>query len=93
METCISTLTRSGRTRHRLHRHRQLHALADWRDDETHADADWGSIYNLDYLKANVAGGEGFDWYYDSPEGEAFQRREPITDGAIDEPWVFRTRI
>jgi hypothetical protein len=64
--------------------------VADWRDDETHADASWGSIYNLDYLRANVAGGEGFDWYYDSPEGEAFQRREMITDGAFDEPWVFR---
>ncbi|MBP9049182.1 MAG: glycoside hydrolase TIM-barrel-like domain-containing protein, partial [Tabrizicola sp.] len=64
--------------------------VADWRDDETHADASWGSIYNLDYLRANVAGGEGFDWYYASPEGEAFQRREMITDGAFDEPWVFR---
>ncbi len=64
--------------------------LSDWRDGETHADAGWGAIYNLDYLKANVAGGEGFDWYYGSVEGEAAQLRLPITDGAYDEPWVFR---
>lgn len=66
--------------------------LADWREGEDHADADWGAIYNLDYLKANIAGGEGFDWYYDSPEGEAAQVRLPIEDGAFDEPWVFRVK-
>lgn len=63
---------------------------SDWRDGEEHADAGWGSIYNPAYLKANIAGGEGFDWYYDSPEGEAAQRRLPIADGAYGEPWVFR---
>ncbi|PTE23009.1 host specificity protein [Cereibacter changlensis JA139] len=66
--------------------------LADWRDGEDHADAGWGSVYNLDYLKANVAGGEGFDWYYDSPEGEAAQRRRPIEDGAQDEAWIYRPK-
>ncbi|MDT8856308.1 glycoside hydrolase/phage tail family protein [Paracoccaceae bacterium Fryx2] len=64
--------------------------LSDWRDGSGHADAGWGTIYNLDYLKANIAGGEGYDWYYDSPEGEAAQVRKPITDGAYGEPWVFR---
>ncbi|MFN6926028.1 MAG: glycoside hydrolase/phage tail family protein, partial [Tabrizicola sp.] len=64
--------------------------LSDWRDGEDHADAGWGSIYNLDYLRANIEGGEGFDWYYDSPEGALAQRRLPITDGAHDEAWVFR---
>jgi hypothetical protein len=64
--------------------------LSDWRDGETHADASWGSIYNLEYLKANIEGGEGFDWYYDSDEGAASQRRLPIEDGAFQEPWVFR---
>src|SRR5690606_10641230 len=47
--------------------------LSDWREGEGHADAHWGSIYNLDYLKANVAGGEGFDWYYAGSEAEAAQ--------------------
>lgn len=64
--------------------------LSDWRDGEDHADAGWGTLYNLEYLKANIAGGEGFDWYYDSPEGEAAQFRKPITDGAYGEPFVFR---
>ena len=64
--------------------------LADWRDNEDQADAAFGSIYNLDYLKANIAGGEGFDWYYDSPEGELSQNRKPIEDGAYGEPWIYR---
>ncbi len=63
---------------------------SDWRDGEEHADAGWGSIYNVEYLKANVGGGEGYDWFYASPEGEAVQLRSPITDEAYEEPWVFR---
>lgn len=64
--------------------------LSDWRDGEVHADAGFGAIYDLDYLRANVAGGEGYDWFYDSPEGRAAQRRLPIEDGAYGEPWVYR---
>ena len=64
--------------------------LADWREGGAHADAVFGSIHNATYLRSNIAGGEGFDWYYDSPEGEAAQLRLPIADGAYDEPWVFR---
>ncbi|MDA7429837.1 glycoside hydrolase/phage tail family protein [Primorskyibacter aestuariivivens] len=64
--------------------------LSDWREGEDHADAGFGAIYNPDYLRGNVAGGEGYDWYYPSPEARAAQRREPITDGAHGEPWVFR---
>ena len=64
--------------------------LSDWRDGEDHADAAWGAIYNLDYLKANIAGGEGYDWYYASPADEAAQVRRAITDGAHGEPWVLR---
>lgn len=64
--------------------------LSDWRDGESHADADFGSIYNLEYLQSNISGGEGYDWFYDSPEGALAQRRLPITDGAFGEAWVFR---
>ncbi len=64
--------------------------LSDWRDGEDHADAAWGSIYDLGYLEANVAGGEGFDWYYASQAEADAQVRTPITDGAYDEPWVYR---
>jgi len=66
--------------------------IADWRDGEAHADAAWGSIHDVDYLKANIAGGEGFDWFYASPEGEAAQLRSPIVDGAYGEPWVYRVK-
>ncbi len=63
--------------------------LADWRDVTDHADAEWGSIYNVDYLNANVAGGEGYDWFYHSPEARDAQIRSAITDGDA-EPWVWR---
>ncbi len=66
--------------------------LSDWRDGMDHADADFGTIHNLTYLSGNVAGGEGYEWYYDSPEGRAAQRRLPIEDGAFGEPWVFRSK-
>ncbi len=64
--------------------------LSDWRDGDTHRDAHWGAVHDLEYLRANILGGEGYDWYYDSPEGEAAQRRLPITDGAYGEDWIFR---
>ena len=64
--------------------------LSDWREGNQHADAAWGSIYNLDYLKANIEGGEGFDWYYDGPEGVTYQNRKPIVDGAYGEDWIYR---
>jgi hypothetical protein len=64
--------------------------LSDWRDGADHADADWGAIHALGYLKGNVAGGEGYDWYYGSEAARAVQLRTPITDGAYGEPWVFR---
>ncbi|MDO6589712.1 host specificity protein [Loktanella sp. D2R18] len=63
--------------------------LADWRDGEDHADIAAGAIYNLDYLRSNVAGGEGYDWYYPSPEAREAQLRTPITDGQ-GEPWLWR---
>ncbi|GAA3873099.1 baseplate multidomain protein megatron [Celeribacter arenosi] len=64
--------------------------LSDWREGTDHADAAAGSIYNLDYLKAGVEGGEGYDWYYAHSEHRISQKRTPITDGAYGEPWVWR---
>lgn len=65
--------------------------LSDWRDGRTHADylAGHHQIYSLDYLKSNVTGGEGFDWYYGSEADRESQHRTPITDG-LGKPWVFR---
>jgi len=66
--------------------------LSDWRDGAAHADAGWGAIHDLGYLRANVAGGELFDWYYASDADRAAQLRSPIEDGAHGEPWVWRAK-
>ncbi len=64
--------------------------LSDWRDDIGHLDEGEGSVYSLEYLRKNVAGGEGYDWYYPDQVERDAQNRFPITDGVYDEPWVFR---
>ncbi|SLN21751.1 hypothetical protein PSA7680_00824 [Pseudoruegeria aquimaris] len=64
--------------------------LSDWREGEDHADAGWGSLYDLGYLRSNIEGGEGYDWYYPSDTARRQQSRVPITDGAHGEAWVFR---
>lgn len=66
--------------------------LADWRD----ADLDGGnpdgfeSPYDLHGLAACIEAGEGFGWYYASPEDRAARMRTPITDGMAGKPWVYR---
>ncbi|WP_075218263.1 baseplate multidomain protein megatron [Mongoliimonas terrestris] len=64
--------------------------LADWRDG-SHADAALADgPKDRGYLAANVAGGEGFDWYYASEADRLAGARTPITDGAYGKPWMFR---
>jgi hypothetical protein len=65
--------------------------LSDWRDGFAHADAELApAIYDRAYLQSNIAGGEGFDWFYASTADRAGQERTPITDGSSGKPWVFR---
>jgi hypothetical protein len=66
--------------------------LSDWRDGEAHADRLVGaaSIYDPAYLTGQVEGGEGYDWYYASAADRESQTRTAITDGAHNEPWVWR---
>ncbi|NVO55613.1 glycoside hydrolase TIM-barrel-like domain-containing protein [Rhodobacteraceae bacterium B1Z28] len=66
--------------------------LSDWREGEDHLDAASGapSVYDLDYLRGNVEGGEGYDWYYASPEEAEAQIRTPIEDAEHGEPWIWR---
>ncbi|MFK7938046.1 MAG: glycoside hydrolase TIM-barrel-like domain-containing protein [Roseovarius sp.] len=64
--------------------------LSDWRDGTEHLDAEAGAIYDLEYLKSNVEGGEGYDWYYHSAKARDFQIRTDITDGDHGEPWIWR---
>lgn len=64
--------------------------LSDWRDG-AHLDEDLaGSIYDVHYLSSSLRGGEGFEFYYKTPEDRAAQIRTPITDGAYLKDWVFR---
>jgi len=66
--------------------------LTDWRDGETHLDADWRRADNPGYLRAGIEGGELYDWYYADDAHRAAQLRTPITDGAHDEPWIWRQK-
>ena len=62
--------------------------LSDWRDGFEHADAaeGWPAIYDRAYLQANIAGREGFDWFYASAADRSAQIRTLITDGAASKP-------
>ena len=51
-----------------------------------------GRIGPAAYLASQVAGGEGFDWYYASDADRAAQVRTPISDTAHGEDWVFRPK-
>ncbi len=66
--------------------------LADWRDGQSHLDyqAGWRSTYDTTYLRSQIAGGEGYEWYYIDQSARDAQNRTPITDGAYAKPWVFR---
>lgn len=68
--------------------------LADWRDGNQHTDYMAGaeSVHDIAYLMGNIAGGEGFDWYYKNQADRTVQLRTPITDGAYGKPWVFRPK-
>ncbi|MCU0882310.1 MAG: glycoside hydrolase TIM-barrel-like domain-containing protein, partial [Hyphomonadaceae bacterium] len=43
-------------------------------------------------LVDGVTRGEGFDWYYASEAARTARTRAPITDGAFQEPWVYRQK-
>jgi hypothetical protein len=65
--------------------------VSDWRNTPGHLDGElYGSIYDIDYLKGNIEGGEYYDWYYQNEDDRINQVRTPITDVASDKPWVFR---
>ena len=68
--------------------------LSDWRDGTSHLDFVNGtrSIYDRNYLKSRIAGGEDYDWYYASASDRDAQIRTPITDGLYGKPWVYRPK-
>lgn len=67
--------------------------LADWRHAGDHPDrAIADGPHDAAYLRARLAGGEGFDWYYPDAAARRAGARMPIADGAHGEPWVFRDK-
>jgi hypothetical protein len=67
--------------------------LTDWRDGQTHLDAALTrDEHDVAYLESRIEAGEAFDFYYASDANRATQTRAPITDGAHDEPWIYRAK-
>ncbi len=58
--------------------------------DDSAFDVEGWLAGRIDYLRANIEGGEGHDWYYASPEEAEAQIRSPIEDTEHDEPWIWR---
>jgi GTA TIM-barrel-like domain/Putative phage tail protein len=58
--------------------------LTDRRDGDPRLD--------LATLQSGIEGGEGYDFYYASDAARQSKTRQPITDGAYQEPWVWRQK-
>lgn len=63
--------------------------LSDWRDAGDPVNKTVKTSYDIDYLKSNILGGEGYDWYYENDTDRHAGTRTEITDG-LNEPWVYR---
>jgi hypothetical protein len=67
--------------------------LTDWRDGIAHLDATLAKHpHDAAYLEGRIETGENYDWFYASDADRAAQARTLITDGAHDEPWIYRAK-
>ena len=67
--------------------------LGDWRGGDGGIDVEmFEGAADPAYLAAQVAGGDGFDWFYANGADRAAQVRTPIVDTAHGEDWVFRPK-
>lgn len=66
--------------------------LSDWRDsDLDQANPDGFRLADdRQAMRNQIAGGEGYDWFYASAADREARSRTPISDGAAGKPWVFR---
>ncbi|MGU3456764.1 glycoside hydrolase TIM-barrel-like domain-containing protein [Brevundimonas sp. M1A4_2e] len=65
--------------------------MGDWRGGDGGLDAQaFRGPSDPAYLAAQVAGGEGYDWFYANAADRAAQRRTAIEDGAHGEAWICR---
>ena len=67
--------------------------LGDWREGDGGVDGQvFAGADDPAYLATQVAGGEGFEWFYASDSDRAAQVRTTIADTAHGEHWVFRPK-
>ncbi len=66
--------------------------LSDWRDSDLSLGNPDGFrlAEDADAMRAMVAAGEGYDWYYASAADRRDRIRTPITDGLAGKPWIYR---
>ncbi|MCJ9754824.1 glycoside hydrolase/phage tail family protein, partial [Neorhizobium sp. BETTINA12A] len=66
--------------------------LSDWRDEDLVADNpdDFRLADDRQAMAAQIAAGEGFDWYYASDSDRRNRVRSLISDGLAGKPWVYR---
>ncbi|WP_438749447.1 baseplate multidomain protein megatron [Pararhizobium sp. O133] len=66
--------------------------LSDWRDgDLTEGNPDGFRVVDDAYaMRAMVAAGEGYDWYYAGDADRRDRVRTPISDGLAGKHWVYR---
>ena len=66
--------------------------LSDWRGAANQLDgALTDNPYRLAYLAGNLAGGEGYEWFYADDAARNAQTRSTISDG-LGKPWIFRQK-
>ena len=68
--------------------------LSDWRDADLQAgNPDGARIANDSAaMRAAIASGEGYDWYYADAGGRDLRDRLPIADGLAGKDWIYRVK-
>lgn len=68
--------------------------LSDWRDEDlASGNPDGAGFANeVAAMRAAIAGGEGYDWYYADEAGRTARDRLPIADGLAGKDWIYRIK-
>jgi hypothetical protein len=68
--------------------------LSDWRDADLASGNPDGAGFANDAaaMRAAIAGGEGYEWYYADEAGRNARERVPIADGLAGKDWIYRIK-
>jgi GTA TIM-barrel-like domain/Putative phage tail protein len=68
--------------------------ITDWRDSQLQVASPDGAVspHDASAMKVALTSGENFDWYYASAAARQNGTRTTITDGAVNKPWVWRSK-